>query len=66
MVASFASPLCFVDRFCLTHSCFAFVYGLALTSGGLAFSSRFGFADSLPFTDMHCVFDMFAIVCMMP
>ena len=66
MVASFASTLGFVDRFWLTHSCLAFVYRLALTGGRLAFSSRFGLADSLTFTDMLGVFDMLAIVYMMP
>ena len=66
MVASFASALGFVDRFWLTHSCLAFVYRLALTSGRLAFSRRFGLADRLTFTDMLGVFDMLAIVYMMP
>ena len=53
MVASFASAL-------------GFVYRLALTGGRLVFSRRFGLANSLTFTDMLGVFDMFAIVYMMP
>ena len=66
MVASFACTLGFVYWFWLSHSCLAFVYRLALTSGRLAFSRRFGLADSLIFTNMLGVFDMLAVVCMMP
>ena len=66
MVASFASTLGFFDGLRFTYSCLAFVYRLALTSGRLAFSRRFGLADSLIFTNMLGVFDMLAIVCMMP
>jgi len=66
MVASFASTLVFFDGLRFTHSCLAFVYRLSLTSGRLVFSSRFGLSDFFIFIDMLGVFDMIAIVCMMP